>query len=156
VAQAKLEQIGTPPIPGARLTASDVGWPSCPVPTCGVAVRSWALPAPTTVGDLRTNLGRWLGEAGVPLTNPRFNIPFGEPWLPVCQSAQVPGGFRCFTSAGIPRISPRQIVYVWVRFADPNHARLVNDRGMIQPDLGDRVAGVSVAVLTDKGRPGTI
>jgi hypothetical protein len=114
------------------------------------------LPAPTTVDDLRANLGRWLGEAGVPLTTPTFIIPFGEPWWPACQVAHVPGGFRCFTNAGLPRISPRQIVYVWVRFADPNHVQVVRYQGTIQPDLGDRVAQLSVAVLADNGPPGTI
>ena len=93
----------------------------------------------------------------MPLTCPTFNIPFGETWLPVCQAhtAQVPEGFRCFTSAGLERVSPREVVFVWVRFADLGNVQVVANHGTLQPDLRDRIAQLSVAVLADNGQPGT-
>ena len=162
VAMAELDRIGMPTLSGAQATNED-NWRLCQVATCAVAVRSVLLPTHPTLSQVKASIGAWTSKAGLPTTAPANVHPFGPGgWYPLCyrDMTQGPGGPGCISGAEVPgphathSASPPEIVFVAVRFADPNQAPASDTgHGTFRADNSARVSELSVAVVAYKGPP---
>ncbi len=148
-ASATLNQIGFPGIAGATPIASDEVWNTCDNPTCAVAVQALALPTHPTLGELRSTVGGWI-QNSVRVSR-RFDIPFAVIWEPICQRQLTlgPGGLGCMSSEKLPGTSPRQVLFISARFADPDAIRTTDlGAGTFELDPTSRISELSVAVMS--------